>query len=63
MENALIFKKILPTNSLMRICMEISFENLYVDIKGLRQVEAQECQKKGALGMVSTPYSRSGLHE
>ena len=62
MENALIFKKILPTNSL-RKCMEISFENLYVDIKGLRQVEAQECQKKGALGMVSTTYSRSRLHE
>ena len=55
MKNALIFKKILPTNSL-RKCMEISFEHLYVDIKGLSQVQAQECQKKGALGMVSTPY-------
>ena len=62
MENALIFKKILPTNSL-RKCMEISFENLYVDIKGLRQVQAQECQKKGGSGIVSTPYSRSRLHE
>jgi len=55
MKNAVIFKKILPTNSL-RKCMEISFENLNVDIKGLSQFQAQECQKKGALGMVSTPY-------
>ena len=36
--------------------MEISFEHLYVDITGLSQVQAQECQKKGALGMVSTPF-------
>ena len=42
MENALIFKKILPTNNSLRKCMEISFENLYVDIKGLSQVQAQE---------------------
>ena len=55
MENTLIFKKILPTNSL-RKCVEISFENLYVDSKGLSQVQAQECLKKGALRMVSTPY-------
>ena len=31
METALIFKQILSTNSL-RKCMEISLENLYVDI-------------------------------
>ena len=55
MKNTLIFKKILLTNSL-RKCMEISFEHLYLDIKGLSQVLAQECEKKGALGMVSTPY-------
>ena len=36
MKNALIFKKIFPTNSL-----KISFENLYVDIRGLSQVQAQ----------------------
>ena len=31
MENALIFKHILPTSS-VRKCMEISLENWYVDI-------------------------------
>ena len=31
MGNALIFKQILPTNSL-RKCVEISLENLYLDI-------------------------------
>ena len=31
MENALIFKQILPTN-LLRKYMEISVENLYLDI-------------------------------
>ena len=31
MENALIVKQILPTNSL-RKCVEISVENLYLDI-------------------------------
>ena len=35
MENALIFKQILPTNSL-RKCMVISLENLYVDIGAQR---------------------------
>ena len=32
MENAVIFEQILPTNSL-RKCMEISLENLYLDLK------------------------------
>ena len=31
MENAVIFKQILPNNS-SRKCMEISLENLYLDI-------------------------------
>ena len=35
MGNVLIFKQILPTNSL-RKCMEISLENLYLDIGALR---------------------------
>ena len=35
MENALIFKQILPTNSI-RKCMVISLENLYVDIGAQR---------------------------
>ena len=35
MENALIFKQILLTNSL-RTCMKVSLENLYLNIKGLK---------------------------
>ena len=35
MGNVLIFKQILLTNSL-RKCMEISLENLYLDIEALR---------------------------
>ena len=31
MENALIFKQILSTNSFKK-CMEISLENLYLDV-------------------------------
>ena len=40
MENSLIFCQILPTDSL-RKCMEISMENLYVDI-GIKWVQRKE---------------------
>ena len=36
MENALIFKQILPNNS-VRKCIEISLENLYSWILGLKE--------------------------
>ena len=40
MENSLIFCQILPTDSL-RKCMEISMENLYVDI-GIKWVQRKK---------------------
>ena len=40
MENSLIFCQILPTDSL-RKCMEISMENLYVDI-GIKCVQRKK---------------------
>ena len=57
MENSLIFCQILPTDSL-RKCMEISMENLYVDI-GIKWVQKVVIPMSGEIKVTSVKRTSS----
>ena len=60
MGNVLIFKQILPTNS-VRKCMEISLENLYLDIGALRVNRISENCGIKQLTMAIKKYRKAGF--